>query len=67
MSEHKIYAVKASRCGRRFSGRFKAINMRDATNQAHDYLKKFGSSWNVQINELKNQKLAMKQWEESNS
>lgn len=65
MSEYKIYSVKASNCGQQFSGRFKATDMRDATNQAHDHLKKFGSTWNVNINELKNQKLAMKQWNDN--
>ena len=62
--EDLIYSVKASGCGHQFSGRFKAKNMKDATNQAHDHLKKFGSNWNVSITLLKNQKLAMQQWEQ---
>ena len=65
MSEFKIYAVKASNCGRQFSGRFKATDMRDATNQAVEHLNQWGRGWNVRINELKNQKLALKQWDES--
>lgn len=66
MSDFKIYSVKASNCGRQFSGRFKATDMRDATNQAVEYLNQWGRGWNVRINELKNQKLALKQWDESN-
>ena len=62
MSEFKIYSVKASNCGRQFSGRFKATDMRDATSQAVEHLNQRGRGWNVRINELKNQKLAMKQW-----
>ena len=62
MSTEKIYAVKASRKGGKFNGRFKATSMVDATNQAIEYLKDFGDEWNVQITELKNQTLAMKQF-----
>lgn len=40
MSEYKIYSVKANNGGHNFSGRFKAVDMRDATNQVHDHLKK---------------------------
>lgn len=66
MSDFKIYSVKASNCGRQFSGRFKATDMRDATNQAVEHLNQWGRGWNVRINELENQKLALKQWDESN-
>ena len=62
MSDFKIYSVKASNCGRQFSGRFKATDMRDATNQAVEHLNQWGRGWNVQITELKNQALAMKQF-----
>lgn len=65
MNEYKIYAVKASNCGRQFTGRFKALDMRDATNQAIEHLNQWGRGWNVRINELKNQKLAMKQWDDA--
>lgn len=68
MSEYKIYAVKAKNLnGSSFNGRFKATNMQDATKQALDYLNEWGVNWNVSINELKNQKLAMRKWEEFNS
>lgn len=62
MSEYKIYSVKANNCGHNFSGRFKATDMRDATNQAINHLNQWGRGWNIHVNELKNQKLAMKQW-----
>lgn len=62
MSNEKIYAVKATKKGGKFNGRFKATSMVDATSQAVEYLKDFGDDWNVQITELKNQTLAMKQY-----
>ena len=65
--EHFIYSVKASRSGSRFSGRFKATSMQDATTQATEHLNSFGSGWNVTITKLANQTLAMKQWEKNNA
>ena len=61
MSE-KIYSVKATKTGGKFSGLFKATSMVDATQQAVEELNKRGKDWNVKITELKNQKLAMKQF-----
>lgn len=66
MSDFKIYSVKARNCGQNFSGRFKATDIRDATNQAVEHLNQWGRGWNIQISELKNQTLAMKQWLENN-
>lgn len=62
MNEY-IYSVKANNCGQLFSGRFKAKDMRDATNQAIEHLNQWGRGWNVKVTLLKNQDLAMKQWE----
>ena len=60
----KIYSVKASKPGARVGGmRLKAPNMHDATKQAIDYLNGYGTGWNVQISELKNQKAALKKWD----
>lgn len=65
--EYFIYSVKASRQGSKFSGRFKATNIMDATDQAIAHLSQFGEGWNVEVNKLKNQTLAMKQWEQNNA
>lgn len=62
MTNEKIYSVKATKTGGKFSGRFKATSMVDATQQAVEELNKWGKDWNVQITELKNQTLAMKQF-----
>lgn len=62
--EDLIYSVRANNCGQLFSGRFKGKNMQDAKNQALDYLSKWGRGWNINVTLLKNQKLAMKQWEQ---
>lgn len=62
MTNEKIYSVRANNCGRQFSGRFKATDMRDATNKAIEHLNQWGRGWNVKVTELKNQTLAMKQF-----
>lgn len=61
--EDLIYSVRANNCGHLFSGRFKGKDMRDVTNQVVDHLSKWGKGWNIHVTLLKNQKLAMKQWE----
>ena len=62
MTNEKIYSVRANNCGHNFSGRFKAESMKDATNQAIEHLNQWGRGWNVKVTELKNQTLAMKQF-----
>lgn len=61
----KIYSVKASKPGARIGGwRVKAPNMQDATNQVLSHLETLGGGFQVNISELKNQKTALKAWEE---
>ena len=64
MSE-KIYSVKARNKNGTFTNRIKAESMGLATLQAMDELSKWGNDWNVQVTELKNQTLAMKQFNET--
>ena len=57
----KIYSFKATGNGARITGRIKASDMPDATNQA--VLATHGRPMNISIVELKNQKVALAQWE----
>lgn len=58
----KIYSFKANGGGCRVSGRVKAENMWDATEQAMDAIKGYGPM-NVNVSMLANQERAMKEWE----
>lgn len=62
---NKIYSFKVSATGARCTGRICAESMDGAINQATKIIKDFGyKNANIQLTELKNQKLAMKQWQE---
>lgn len=64
----KIYSFKIGTTGVRCIGRICAEDMGDATNQVAKIIDDFGyDKANVQLTELKNQKLAMKQWQEKHS
>lgn len=63
----KIYSWKATRSGASATGRVKAPDHRDATRQVCQYLSTFGPGYRVEVNELKNQKLAMRKWAEDNA
>lgn len=63
MSNKKIYSFKANGGGCRVSGRVCATDMRDATAQVIEIVKGYGQM-NVNVSELRNQALAMKQWQE---
>ncbi|QKN87928.1 hypothetical protein Alexa_047 [Acinetobacter phage vB_AbaP_Alexa] len=58
----KIYSFKANGGGCRVSGRIKAENMQDATQQALKAVEGYGPM-NVNLTELRNQTKAMKEWE----
>lgn len=57
----KIYSFKATGNGARITGRIKASDMQDARNQA--ILATHGRPKNISIVEMKNQKVALAQWE----
>jgi len=61
MSNKIIYSFKANGNGFCISGRVCAENMVDATNQVAEILEGYPQA-NVNINELKNQTRAMKEW-----
>ena len=57
----KIYSFKATGNGARTTGRIKASDMQDATNQV--VLAIHGRPMDISVVELKNQKVALAQWE----
>lgn len=57
----KIYSFKATGNGARITGRVKASDMQDATNQA--VLAIHGRPRDISVVELKNQKVALAKWE----
>lgn len=62
---NKIYSFKVSAIGARCTGRICAESVEDAINQVTEFVKDFGyKNARCKLTELKNQKLAMKQWQE---
>lgn len=57
----KIYSFKTTGNGARITGRIKASDMQDATNQV--VLAIHGRPMDISVVELKNQKVALAQWE----